>query len=232
MPAAANSRFLSYYSLREPGGKTEETSGFQVILGTKVLAPGSPNRTEELGRGRALCTTPGPGRTSWKRIPTAHPLSPAPAPRPLSPEELTPLAAAGPWLSGGFLLPAYPSRFLPSSQAAEQETWWGVGYLQRAPGPEDAGGCWAARGRSRPALLRARLTELLAPEDRAAGSRAAHPRARAPRPWARPSGPRPAHPCFADLCCRGPSGPSQGALWAFRCLVEVLDSACFLFLLP
>ena len=148
------------------------------------------------------------------------------------PEELNPLAAAGPWLSGGFLFPAYPSHFLPSSQAAKPETWWGVGYLQRAPGPEDAGGCWAARGRSRPALLRARLTELLAPEDRAAGPRAAHPRARAPRPWARPARPRPAHPCFADLCCRGPSGPSQRALWAFRCLVEVLDSACFLFLLP
>lgn len=152
-------------------------------------------------------------------------------------KELTPLAAAGPWLSGGFLLPAYPSHFLPCSQANEQETWWGVGYLQRAPGPEDAGGCRAARVRSRPALLRARLTELVAPADLAAGPGAAHPRARAPRPWARPSRPRPsrprpAHPCLADLCCLGPSGPGQRALWAFRCLVEVLNSARFLFLFP
>ena len=100
------------------------------------------------------------------------------------PEELIPLAAAGPWLRGGFLFPAYPSHFLLSSQAAEQETWWSVGYLQRVPGPEDAGGCWAARGRSRPALLRARLTELGAggPRGRVSG--------RPPsRPCATPLGP-------------------------------------------
>ena len=181
-----------------------------MTLGTRDLAPDSTGPREERSLGRAPCAIPGPGRTRSPRIPTARPLSPAPAARPL-PRRIPPRSGRG--APGGSRLPRSSRPSLPGRRAAEQGavgSWlpaagvrpWGAGGSRARP-PHNrrarAGSCAVPRSETEP-LVRG-------------------PPARAPRPWARPSRARPPHPRLARIhratpaqgCGPRSAGPLGGA---------------------
>ena len=224
-------------------GKETRKSGFQVTLGTRVLAPGSPDRTEEQGRGRVALHHPRP--RAHKLETDSHRASSFSCPgyASSSPAELTRLGVAGSWLRPGSLPPAYPSPFLPCSQAAEQGPGRELVTSSERLVPKTLERAGPRRYAPRLAL---RCTALrrwrwrtsppgLGPPTRAPARHAprAAPLGPAQRIPAQPdSWASPASPTSALAGASGHPAEVSTSSGRFRGLGGGLDSACFLSLLP